>query len=94
VVQRLFTKVFGTYLHRALLTVTDEQLQPLQSDQQRKLFGTLPQLVATTTACGKRGGEASSRCACMTAAVPCAAGQLVTSERGACGGPLALHYEF
>jgi hypothetical protein len=28
----------------------------------------------------------------MTAAVPSTAGQLVTSERGVCGGPLAFHY--
>jgi hypothetical protein len=33
-----------------------------------------------------------SSIACMTAAVPPAAGQLVTSERGVCGGPLAFHY--
>jgi hypothetical protein len=29
--------------------------------------------------------------ACTTAAVPPTAGQLVTSERGVCGGPLAFH---
>jgi hypothetical protein len=29
---------------------------------------------------------------CTTAAVPPTAGQLVTSERGVCGGPLAFHY--
>jgi hypothetical protein len=33
-----------------------------------------------------------SSIACTTAAVPTTAGQLVTSERGVCGGPLALHY--
>jgi hypothetical protein len=35
-----------------------------------------------------------SSIACMrtTAAVPTTAGQLVTSERGVCGGPLAFHY--
>jgi hypothetical protein len=30
--------------------------------------------------------------ACTTAAVPPTAGQLVPSERGVCGGPLAFHY--
>jgi hypothetical protein len=30
--------------------------------------------------------------ACTTAAVPPTDGQLVTSERGVCGGPLAFHY--
>jgi hypothetical protein len=30
--------------------------------------------------------------ACTTAAVPPTAGQLVTSERGVCGEPLAFHY--
>jgi hypothetical protein len=29
---------------------------------------------------------------CTTAEVPPTAGQLVTSERGVCGGPLAFHY--
>jgi hypothetical protein len=33
-----------------------------------------------------------SSIACTTAAVPTTAGQLVTSERGVCGGPLAFHY--
>jgi hypothetical protein len=33
-----------------------------------------------------------SSIACTTAAVPPTAGQLVTSERGVCGGPLAFHY--
>jgi hypothetical protein len=33
-----------------------------------------------------------SSIACTTAAVPPTAGQLVTSERGVCGGPLAIHY--
>jgi hypothetical protein len=36
-----------------------------------------------------------SSIACTTAAMPPTAGQLVTSERGVCGGPLALldfHY--
>jgi hypothetical protein len=32
-----------------------------------------------------------SSIACTTAAVPTTAGQLVTSERGVCGGPLAFH---
>jgi hypothetical protein len=33
-----------------------------------------------------------SSIACTTAAVPPTAGQLVTSERGVCRGPLAFHY--
>jgi hypothetical protein len=33
-----------------------------------------------------------SSIACTTAAVPPTGGQLVTSERGVCGGPLAFHY--
>jgi hypothetical protein len=33
-----------------------------------------------------------SNIACTTAAVPTTAGQLVTSERGVCGGSLAFHY--
>jgi hypothetical protein len=33
-----------------------------------------------------------SSIACTTAAVPPTAGQLVTSERGVCGEPLAFHY--
>jgi hypothetical protein len=33
-----------------------------------------------------------SSIACTTAAVPPTAGQLVTSERGVCGGPLAFQY--
>jgi hypothetical protein len=33
-----------------------------------------------------------SSIACTTAAVPTTGGQLVTSERGVCGGPLAFHY--
>jgi hypothetical protein len=33
-----------------------------------------------------------SSIACTTAAVPPTAGQLVTSERGVCGAPLAFHY--
>jgi hypothetical protein len=33
-----------------------------------------------------------SSIACTAAAVPTTAGQLVTSERGVCGGPLAFHY--
>jgi hypothetical protein len=35
-----------------------------------------------------------SSIACTTAAVPPTAGQLVTSERGVCEGPLAFHCNF
>jgi hypothetical protein len=95
-----------TYMHLAPLTVTDEQLQPLRSNQQCKVLPdgwNTPRRLVKQQPCQPVHAPPSymsyavhwnvtSHLPQQVSGATATDGQLVTSERGVCGGPLAFNY--